>query len=291
MSAAFILIGGKLGDLIGRKRAYVLGLLGYAVGAAGDGAGPEPDRSHHLLGAGRRAGRLAAAAVHAVAHPRQLRRSGPDEGLRPGRRRGRDRRRGRATARRLHHDLPVLAGRLHPRGRHHRGRPLRHQTRPRRALHRAPRGRRGGLGPVRRGHGRCRAQHPGVAGGRRIRRSRSWSSASPGWPGWSTGYGAAPGSRSRHCWTPRLFESQHFKLGHLPADAPADRPGRHDDRAADLPADGPRVQRDAGRSDDGPALAEHVRDRPAGGEEGGAAGGRAASSGSASPCSRWDCWC
>ena len=34
VSAAFILIGGKVGDLIGRKRAYVLGLLGYAVGAA-----------------------------------------------------------------------------------------------------------------------------------------------------------------------------------------------------------------------------------------------------------------
>src|SRR5690242_4249554 len=33
VSAAFILIGGKLGDLIGRKRAYVLGLLGYAIGA------------------------------------------------------------------------------------------------------------------------------------------------------------------------------------------------------------------------------------------------------------------
>src|SRR4051794_6485944 len=33
VSAAFILIGGKMGDLIGRKRAYVLGLLGYAVGA------------------------------------------------------------------------------------------------------------------------------------------------------------------------------------------------------------------------------------------------------------------
>jgi len=30
---AFILIGSKVGDLIGRKRAYVLGLLGYAVGA------------------------------------------------------------------------------------------------------------------------------------------------------------------------------------------------------------------------------------------------------------------
>ncbi len=33
VSAAFILIGSKVGDLIGRKRAYVLGLVGYATGA------------------------------------------------------------------------------------------------------------------------------------------------------------------------------------------------------------------------------------------------------------------
>src|SRR5947209_6132038 len=33
VSAAFILLGSKLGDLFGRKRAYVLGLLGYAIGA------------------------------------------------------------------------------------------------------------------------------------------------------------------------------------------------------------------------------------------------------------------
>ena len=33
VSAAFILIGGKAGDLIGRKLAYILGLCGYAVGA------------------------------------------------------------------------------------------------------------------------------------------------------------------------------------------------------------------------------------------------------------------
>jgi MFS family permease len=33
VSAAFILTGSKIGDLIGRKRAYVLGLLGYAAGA------------------------------------------------------------------------------------------------------------------------------------------------------------------------------------------------------------------------------------------------------------------
>jgi EmrB/QacA subfamily drug resistance transporter len=33
VSAAFILIGSKVGDLIGRKRAYTIGLLGYATGA------------------------------------------------------------------------------------------------------------------------------------------------------------------------------------------------------------------------------------------------------------------
>ena len=33
VSAAFILIGDRIGDLYGRKRAYVIGLLGYAVGA------------------------------------------------------------------------------------------------------------------------------------------------------------------------------------------------------------------------------------------------------------------
>src|SRR3954453_13351972 len=33
VSAAFILIGSKVGDLIGRKRAFVIGLCGYALGA------------------------------------------------------------------------------------------------------------------------------------------------------------------------------------------------------------------------------------------------------------------
>ena len=33
VSAAFILIGSKVGDLVGRKRAYVIGLLAYATGA------------------------------------------------------------------------------------------------------------------------------------------------------------------------------------------------------------------------------------------------------------------
>ncbi len=34
VSAAFILIGSKVGDLIGRKKAYVLGLIAYAIGAS-----------------------------------------------------------------------------------------------------------------------------------------------------------------------------------------------------------------------------------------------------------------
>ena len=34
VSAAFILIGSRVGDLIGRKRAYALGLLAYGVGAS-----------------------------------------------------------------------------------------------------------------------------------------------------------------------------------------------------------------------------------------------------------------
>ncbi len=34
VSAAFILISSEVGDLIGRKRAFVLGLLAYAIGAA-----------------------------------------------------------------------------------------------------------------------------------------------------------------------------------------------------------------------------------------------------------------
>ena len=33
VSAAFILINSKIGDLIGRKRAYVIGLIAYAAGA------------------------------------------------------------------------------------------------------------------------------------------------------------------------------------------------------------------------------------------------------------------
>ena len=61
---------------------------------------------------------------------------------------------------------------------------------------------------------------------------------------------------------PDLFRSA-VPVRHLRADAPADRAGRRDDRTADLSADGARVQRDAGRAVAGAALAQHVRSRAA----------------------------
>ena len=68
---------------------------------------------------------------------------------------------------------------------------------------------------------------------------------------------------------PRPVQVQALPVRDHRADAPADRAGRHDDRAADLPADGARVQRDAGRPVARPALAHHVRNRAPGRQEGG----------------------
>ena len=128
VSAAFILISSKIGDLIGRKRAYVLGLLGYAVGRAGDGARPGPPGDHHLLGHLRRPRRVAAAAGDAVAHPRQLRGRRAEARLRAGRRLGGHRRGHRAAPRRVHHHVPLVARRLPARaGRHRRG-PVGHRA-------------------------------------------------------------------------------------------------------------------------------------------------------------------
>ena len=90
---------------------------------------------------------------------------------------------------------------------------------------------------------------------------------------------------------PGPVQVQGLPARDLRADAPADRPGRHDDRAADLPADGARVQRDGGRPVARPALAEHVRRRAARREAGRATDARQPSSGRASRCSRSGWWC
>ena len=171
VSAAFILISSKLGDLFGRKRAYVVGLLAYATGAVAMTARPGPDGDHRLLGDHRRLGRFAAAARDAVADPRQLRGSGAEEDLRPHRRGGGDRGGGRAAARGLRHHLSVLARRLPAGGRGHSDRAGADRTRQGRPLHRATADRHRGRGPVRGGDGWRGAGNPGVAGGWRLRRA------------------------------------------------------------------------------------------------------------------------
>ena len=234
---------------------------------AGHGARPEHHRRHRVLGHSRRTGRVAPAALHAVPHPRQLRRRGAAPGVRPRGRGRRDRRRRRAAAGWLHHHLPVVARRVPPRGGRHRRRPLRHQARARRPVHRRARRRRRGCDALGLRHGRHRAGHPRLAGRRGVRwcahRGRR---ARYGRPDLVARAPKAPGPA--HAARPRPVPIQGLPVRDHRSDAPADRPRRHDDRAADLPADGPRVQRHGRRPVAGPALAQHVRRRPGGGEEG-----------------------
>ena len=134
---------------------------------ARDDARAGPHRGHHLLGDHRRSRRVAPAAVDAVPDPRQLRRGRAAEGLRPRRSFRRDRRRGRTAARRLHHDLPVVARRLRVGGRDHRDRPAQHQAGSGRAVHRRAGDRSGRGRPLGPRHGRHRARDPRMAGRRR----------------------------------------------------------------------------------------------------------------------------
>ena len=170
VSAAFILIGSKVGDLFGRKRAYVLGLLGYAVGAVamtlaqdllaiivfwaviggigaslllpamqslihGNFQGAAQKQVYALVGA--------SAAIAAAVGPLL----------------------GGFITTFLSWRVGVPA-----RGRRHRGRPVRHRACPRREVHGRPKCRRRRRGPLGGRDGRRRARHPRVAGGRRVRR-------------------------------------------------------------------------------------------------------------------------
>ncbi len=266
VSAAFILIGSKIGDLIGRKRAYVLGLLGYAFGALsmafaqdltaiiifwaiigglgaslllpamqslihGNFEGAAQKKAYALVGA--------AAAIAAAV--------GPLLG-------------GFITtflSWRVAFLLEVvviavvLSGSRLVRDAPYTG-PARDRPR-----------RRGALGPR---DGRHRARDPRVAGGRRGGRRAAGRSARSRWrrsPGGSCG---ASGRARPTLLDPDLFKAKGFRFGISRADAPADRARRDDDRAADLPADGARVQRAAGRPVARPAVADDVRRRAAGRE-------------------------
>jgi hypothetical protein len=129
VSAAFILIGSKVGDLIGRKQAFVIGLLAYAPGALAM-AFSQGLTAIIVFCPSSRAGRVALAAGHAVADPWQLPRCRPKAGVRARRRRGGDRRHRRAAGRRLSDHLPVVAGRGSCSGVRDRGGPERAEAHP-----------------------------------------------------------------------------------------------------------------------------------------------------------------
>ena len=171
ISAAFILINSKVGDLIGRKRAYILGLLAYAIGALamtlaqgiaaivifwaiigglgaslllpamqslihGNFEGAAQKKTYALVGA--------AAAIAAAV--------GPLLG-------------GFLTT------LPVLARWLPARGDRDRDHPVADQARQGRPVHGRPTLRRCRSDPLGPRDGRRGARHPGVAGRRRLRRA------------------------------------------------------------------------------------------------------------------------
>ena len=197
VSAAFILIGSKVGDLIGRKRAYVLGLLGYAIGALamalaqsltaiivfwaiigglgaslllpamqslihGNFEGEAQKKAYALVGA--------AAAIAAAVGPLLGGFLTTYLSWRVGF---------------LLEDVViviVLSG---------------IKLDPRRAVHGLPADRRRRRGAVRPGDGRRRARHPGVAGGRRVGRGAARGRRSSGSAAWPTGSCGASARASR----------------------------------------------------------------------------------------------
>ena len=288
VSAAFILIGSKIGDLIGRKRAYILGLLGYAVGALamtlaqsltaivifwaivgglgaslllpamqslihGNFEGAMQRRAYALVGA--------AAAIAAAV--------GPLVG-------------GFITTYlswrvAFFGEVVIIAIVL-----------VGQQARPRRAVHRD----RGestwwARSSRRVGHGRGRARDPRLAGGRRSGGRPASPSASSGWASLAWWLRQAQARGPARADRRRALRVEVLPPRHLVADVPADRPRRHDDRASDLPPDGAGVQRDRGGPVARTALAEHVRRRADRRQEGRRIGAPARSSARGSCCSSW----
>src|SRR5512132_3312590 len=194
VSAAFILIGGKVGDLFGRNLAYVLGLLGYAVGAVA------MTLAQNLIAIivfwaliGGLGASLLLPAMQSLIH-------GNFDG----------------AARTKVYALVGAAA---------------HRPRRRRAL--------------RARDGRHRAEHPGLAGGRRVRRrAHGGRPRRDGCPRLVAAAPQAPGPADPV--GPGAVHVAFLPARGLPAAPPADRPRRHHDRAAPLPADGAGVRRVAG---------------------------------------------
>ena len=106
---SLLLLGGRLGDLFGRKRTFIVGLLGFAAASALGGAAG----SFEMLVAARALqgvfGALLAPAALVAAHDHVHRPGRARQGVRRLRRDRRRRRRDRPAARRHPHRVPVLA--------------------------------------------------------------------------------------------------------------------------------------------------------------------------------------
>ena len=286
VSAAFILIGSKVGDLIGRKRAYVLGLLGYAIGALamtlaqsltaiiifwaiigglgaslllpamqslihGNFEGAAQKKVYALVGA--------AAAIAAAVGPLL----------------------GGFITTYLSWRVGVPA-----RGRRHRDRAVRHQARPRRAVHRAARASTSSA-PSSRSSAWAASCSASSSGRRAASRSARCSrSARSRWRCWSAGSCGASAQGKPTLLDPDLFRSKLFRLGIT---------GQMLQQIAlggamiALPIYLQMVL-EYNAMEAGPvaraALAQHVRASRCSPGSGRASGGRAASSGWGSRCSR-----
>ncbi len=114
---SLLLLGGRLSDLWGRKRTFIIGLIGFAAASALGGAAPTLRRARRrprAAGRVRRAARPDGArrADHHVHHPQ-----GARPRVRRLRRHRRRRRRHRPAARRLpHRELRLALEPLHQRG-------------------------------------------------------------------------------------------------------------------------------------------------------------------------------
>ena len=277
VSAAFILIGSKIGDLIGRKRAFVLGLLGYAIGAVAMAfaQGLTAIIVFWAIIGGLGASMLLPA-MQSLIHG-NFQGAEQKKAYALGGRRGGDRRRRRAAARRLSDHVPVVARRLPAGGRRDRGRPLNLKL-----IQDVPY-----TGP--RVVDVVGALLSAVGMGGVVIGILVWQEGGE-FVGVLIAIGVvALGSLAR--WLvrrkregkptlldPGPLQARPVPAGHLVADAAEHRARRSDDRAADLPADGPRVQRARDRPDDRAAVADDVRDGAGRRQAGREAGGRRASS-------------
>src|SRR5215211_5606411 len=159
--AAFILINSKIGDLIGRKRAYVVGLIAYAIGAL------TMALTQSLLPViifwaifGGIGASLLLPAMQSLIH-------GNFEGKAQAKAYALVGAAAMAAHWRIHHDLPIVARRLPAGGRHYRGGTFRDSFGEGRTLYGAANHRYRWRHLLRCRNGRRRPGHPRLAGGRR----------------------------------------------------------------------------------------------------------------------------